>query len=404
MKQPIWVVGLGVGDKLALSPEAEAIIQESSLLLGGQRLLKAFESHPATKIVIGRNLEEVIARLRARREDEKAVVLASGDPGFHGIAATLLEHFSHLEVRLLPHITSLQMAFARAGLHWNDAVFTSAHAHSLAEVVGWARRVPKLGILTDPVNTPARIANSLLQAGIEDCRAIVAENLGADDERLVDACLSDLTKQEFAPLNVMLLVHNPGWQPHPLFAPRPDEAYSHRRGLMTKADIRALCLSRLVLRESDVIWDIGAGSGAVSIEMAEVAWRGRVFAIEKDPENLAYLRQNMARFGTLNVEVIPSEAPQALVGLPAPSAVFIGGSGGQLLSILAQVAQSALPGCRVTATFALLENVLQAQQWMKQAGWTPSLAQVQVAYGAAIAEGTRLAPLNPVFILSGVKP
>lgn len=404
MKQPIWVIGLGVGDKLPLLPEAEAILQQASLLVGGQRLLAAFESHPAAKIPIGRNLEEVISRLHARREDEKVVVLASGDPGFHGIGGTLLEHFPPAEVRLLPHVASLQAAFARASLHWNDAVFTSAHARSLAEVVGWAKRVPKLGILTDPVNTPAAIAASLLQAGIEDCRAIVAENLGSDSERLFDARLSEVVRQDFAPLNVMLLVHAPGWQPHPLFAPRPDEAYSHRRGLITKADIRALCLSRLALRETDVVWDIGAGSGAVSIEMAEIAWRGRVFAIEKGPENLGYLQQNIDRFGTLNVEVVPGEAPTALANLPAPSAVFIGGSGGQLLPILEQIAQSAVPRCRVTAAFALLENLLQAHGWMKQAGWTPSLAQVQVAHGAAIAEGTRLSPLNPVFVLSGVKP
>jgi|YNPBryBLVA2012_1023415.scaffolds.fasta_scaffold00939_4 precorrin-6Y C5,15-methyltransferase (decarboxylating) len=404
MKQPIWVVGLGLGDRLALSPEANAVIQQASLLMGGQRLLNAFGSHPAEKIPIGRNLDETMRRLQARRDDERIVVLASGDPGFHGIAATLLEHFPPEELRILPNVSSLQAAFARAGLHWNDAVFTSAHAHSLAEVIGWARRVPKLGILTDPAHTPAMIANRLLRAGVEDCRAIVAENLGAGDERVVDTCLSNVLEQEFAPLNVMLLVHSPGWQPWPAFAPRDDQAYAHRRGLMTKADIRALCVSRLALRENDVVWDIGAGSGAVSIEMAEIAWRGRVFAIEKDPENLGYLRQNIERFGTLNVEVIAGQAPKALAGLPAPSAVFIGGSGGKLEAILEQVAQSAAPGCRMTATFTLLENVLRAQQWMKQAAWNPTLAQVQASYGTALAEGTRLAPTNPVFILNGVIP
>ncbi len=404
MKQSIWVVGLGMGDKLALSPEANAVIQEASLLMGGQRLLAVFESHPAEKMPIERNLDEMISRLQARKDDEKIVILASGDPGFHGIAGTLLEHFPPGELRIMPHISSLQAAFARAGLHWNDAVFTSAHAHSLAEALGWARRVPKLGILTDHTNTPAVIAETLLRAGVEDCRAIVAENLGADDERLVDAHLSDLPGQEFASLNVMLLVHDPAWRPWPVFAPRDDDAYAHRRGLITKSDIRALCLGRLALRENDVAWDIGAGSGAVSIEMAEIAWRGRVFAVEKDPENLDCLRQNIERFGTLNVEVVAGEAPHALADLPAPHAVFIGGSGGRLDAILAQIARSALPGCRVTATFALLENMLQAQQWMKQAGWNPSLAQIQAAYGTEIAGRTRLSPANPVFILSGVKP
>ena len=181
------------------------------------------------------------------------------------------------------------MGVCPRGIPWSDAAFTSAHARPLSEVVGWAKRVPKLGVLTDPKQTPDLIAQALLDAQVEDCRAVVAENLGLPDERLTDTRLSALPQMKFEPLNVLLLVHDEHWAPRPLFAPRPDDSYAHRRGLITKADVRALVLPRLALCETDIVWDIGAGSGALSIEMAEIAWRGQVYAIEQDSENAGYI-------------------------------------------------------------------------------------------------------------------
>ena len=137
-----------------------------------------------------------------------------------------------------------------------------------------------------------------------------------------------------------MLIRDAGWQPRPAFAPRPDEAYAHRAGLITKADVRALSLARLALRETDCVWDIGAGSGALSVEMAELAWRGRVFAVESDPENLGFIEENIRRFGALNVTVVAGRAPGALTDLPEPSAVFIGGTGGEMEGILAHVARA----------------------------------------------------------------
>jgi precorrin-6Y C5,15-methyltransferase (decarboxylating) len=282
-------------------------------------------------------------------------------------------------------------------------VFTSVHARPLAEVVGWARRAAKLGILTDRAHTPAHIAQTLLDAGVEDCRAVVVENLGLPDERLIDTRLAVLPGvADFAPLNVLLLIRASDWRPAPAFAPRPDDAYAHRCGLITKADVRALSLARLMLRETDTVWDIGAGSGAVSIEAAALAWRGRVFAVEHDAENLGYIKENIARFGALNVRVVEGRAPAALEGLPAPSAVFVGGTGGAMQEILARVAAAALPDCRVVVNLAMLESLHAAMAIMQTLGWSPQVTQVNIAQGKVIAGKTRLAPLNPVFIVSGV--
>ncbi|HTX79291.1 MAG TPA: precorrin-6y C5,15-methyltransferase (decarboxylating) subunit CbiE [Longilinea sp.] len=401
MSKPVVVIGIGMDGLASLVPQAREWLERADQVWGSERLLSLLPDISVKQVVLSKDIMSALARLKERTEKDCIVLLSSGDPGFFGLGCSLLNILPPEEVLLFPQVSVLQSAFARARLAWHDAHFTSAHARPLAEVVGYARRFRKLGILTDPRNTPASIAEKLLAAGIPDCRAIVFENLGEVVESMLDTLLSALVGRSFADLNVLLLVQDDDWLPSALIAPRPDDAYVHRNGLITKADIRSLCLCRLALRETDVIWDIGAGSGAISIEMAEQAWRGRVFAIEKDPECLDFLRQNVARFGTLNVDVVVGEAPNTLTGLPAPTAVFIGGSGGQLEAILEQVAQSAGTGCRVTATFALIENMLQAYQWMKQAGWNPSLTQAQLAYGATIADGTRLSPSNPVFILSG---
>ncbi|MGQ9793647.1 MAG: precorrin-6y C5,15-methyltransferase (decarboxylating) subunit CbiE [Anaerolineae bacterium] len=401
MKHPILVVGVG-GDGPASLPEViRQRIAQADWLWGSERLLSFWSDHPAPKTVITAAILEHLDQLRSRG-DRRVVILASGDPGFYGIAGTLLRHFPRDEVEIVPHVSVLQLAFARAGIEWSDAIFTSAHTRPLAEVLGWAKRAAKLGILTDPRNTPAVLARTFLAAGLEDCRAIVAENLGQPNERLVETRLSQLVHQEeFAPLNVLLLIRDNTWRPHPILALRSDEAYHHRGGMITKAEIRALSLAALALSEDDTVWDIGAGSGAMSIECAGIAWRGCVFAIERAPDSVAIIRENLARFGVLNVTVVEGEAPQALEGLPSPQAVFIGGSGGKFPAILEHVTSVALPGCRLALTLATLEHLNQAKECLHALGWSTRLLQINIARGQPVGEGTRLTPLNPVFLLIG---
>jgi precorrin-6Y C5,15-methyltransferase (decarboxylating) len=402
MSQPIWVVGLGIETPPALSAIARDLLREADLVIGGGRQLGMFEDLPGEKMVFGANLDAVLDRL-LQRAGERVVVLASGDPGFHGIGATLLENLPGEDIRILPHVTSLQAAFARAGVSWSDAVFASAHAHRLDEVLGWVLRAPKLGILTDQRNTPALIADRLLQAGAPDCRAIVAEDLGTPQESITDTRLHVLSEQSFSNMNVLLLVQDEGWRPMPLFSPRPEFEYAHRRGLITKADVRSLSLARLALSETDIVWDIGAGSGAMSVEMSEIAWRGRVYAVENDKENLGYIGENIGRFGRLNIEVIEGTAPEALEDLPSPQAVFIGGTGGQMQGIMEYIHSAARPGCRVVVNLATLDNLAGAMEQMAMLGWSPQVTQVSISHGQEIAGHTRLSPINPVFIVLGRK-
>lgn len=402
MSKRILVVGVGGDGPDGLSAKVQARIAAADVLWGGKRLLALWADFLGEKRPLSTNIPEMIGAL-AERGEKQVVVLASGDPGFYGIAGTLLNHFTPDELEILPHVSSLQLAFARCGLVWQDAVLTSVHGRSPAELLGWAKRFPKIGVLTDHKNTPSVIAEKLLAAELSDCRTIVVENVGLPEERIVETRLVALPGQTFAPLNVLLLVQDAAWRPAPLFWPRPEAAYRHRRGLITKQDVRALSLARLALRETDVVWDVGAGSGAVSVEIAELAWRGQVFAVEHDEENLEFIRQNVTRFGALNVEVVAGRAPTVLHNLPAPDAVFIGGTGGAMREILTLIDGVKRPFCRVVINVATLENLSLAVETMRELGWQVAVTQAALSQSRPIGKMTRLEPLNPVFIMTGTE-
>ena len=401
MPNAIVVLGINPFDPDCLEQRAREYLQQAHQLWGSEKQLSHWQNLPAQKIPFTSPLLPSLQPLTYRGENENIVLLTSGDPGFFGLGSSLLKLLPSQEIILIPQPSTLQLAFARAHISWDEAAFTSAHARSLAEVIGIAKRYPKVGILTDPQHKPALIADYLLQASIPDCRAIVFENLGASDERMTDTRLELLIMQSFALLNVLLIVQEEGWKPFPSILIRPDNVYAHREGMITKADVRLLALHRLQLRETDVVWDVGAGSGAMSLEMGELAWRGQVYAIEKDGQNQCYIQQNINTFCALNVHLISGVAPQVLAELPEPDAVFIGGSDGNLLQILDYVRKKAIGGCRLVAHFAVLENLMQAFAWMEQQRYCPIITQVQLSYSTRLGAGSRFVPLNPIFVLSG---
>ena len=402
--EPVVIVGVDPRGIDVMGQDVQELIANSDELWGSSRLLALWPDYPGQKVALGHGLLAQVAQLSGRPDGRRIVILASGDPGFFGIAASVLKVLPAEEVHIHPAISSLQAAFARVGLTWSDAIFTSVHARPMAEVIGWARRFPKLGILTDPQHHPGWIAKRLLAAGVADCRVIVLENIGIPQEKVMDTRLCQLPSMTFAPLNVLVLNQDEDWRPAPVIQAREDDVYQHVRGMITKRDIRLMSLSRLALRTNDVVWDIGAGSGAMSVEMAELAWRGKVYAIERDAACLACIRENVEHFGLMNLEIAAGEAPQVLADLPLPHAIFIGGTGGRLPDILEWVYYHARPGTHLTANFTLLENMLKAKDWMAAHGWNPQLTQAQLSYGSPVGQGTRLAPINPVFILSTILP
>jgi precorrin-6Y C5,15-methyltransferase (decarboxylating) len=350
-------------------------------------------------------------------------VLASGDPCYFGIGPLLVERLGRARVEIVPHVSSVALAFARLGIGWQDARVVSAHGRPLDAAIQAARGAHKLAVLTDETNTPAVIAGALLEAGAENCDAWVFEHLGGARESEIQATLLGLTVHACRSLNVLVVPRltwacepieqdAPGREhrPAPSVDPipqrmlpfgLPEAEYDHHDGMVTKPEVRAVTLSKLHLRPGGVLWDVGSGSGSVAIEAAGLASGLHVFAVERAPRQLDVLRRNVLRFGgNLRIEVVVGSAPAALVGLPDPDAVFVGGSGGKLSEILAIARSRLRPGGRIVLNLVTYEHIAEVLAWARTERIEAEIVQLGVARGSGILELTRLQAENPVTIVT----
>jgi len=294
MTQAIKVIGIGDDGQQSLLPLYRTWIMESELLVGGERHLSFFPEYTGEKLVLKGGLMALADRLR--EEKRKTVILASGDPLFYGVGSLLAKK---LHVEIYPHLSSIQLAFARMGESWQDAYFASVHGRSMK---GLAQRIDgrdKVALLTDRQNNPAAIARYLLSFGMTEYDAFVGENLGSQEERSGWYTLEEMAEGTFSDLNVVILRRrreSPVW---PLGI--ADEAFAQRKpdkGLITKKEVRILSLAQMQLHVKSVVWDIGTCTGSVAIEAARIAREGEVYAVEKNADDLENCRQNMARFRT----------------------------------------------------------------------------------------------------------
>ncbi|MFY9943957.1 MAG: precorrin-6Y C5,15-methyltransferase (decarboxylating) subunit CbiT, partial [Desulfobacterales bacterium] len=192
--------------------------------------------------------------------------------------------------------------------------------------------------------------------------------------------------------------------PRPLFLGMPDEQFDHQNGLITKAEVRVLALSRLQLRPSDTLWDLGAGSGSLAVEAAVFIRSGLIFAVEQNPERIQQIRRNAARFGVSNLSAVQAVLPEGLEPLPDPDRIFIGGGGRNLGAIIRQAASRLKPGGRMVVNTVLLDTIQSAVAAMQQLGWEADLVQAQISRSQRMPWSLRMTAHNPVWIVSGAKP
>lgn len=399
----VLVVGVGDDGPAGLPSSVLARIEEADLLFGGRRHLELFPAGASERVVIAGGLDDVLERIDAASQRGQVVVLASGDPCYFGIGSHLADRLGRDRVEIVPHVSSVALAFARLGVAWQDATVVSAHGRPLDAAIRAARGAGKLAVLTDEVNTPAAVACALLAAGADDSPAWVFEHLGGERESETQASLREMVGRTFAPLNV-LVVPKLSWQSHGSAIDGfglPESDFEHSAGLITKPEVRTVSLSKLPLRADGVLWDVGAGSGSLAIEAAGLVSGLRVHAVERSARQIAMLRSNVSKFRRgCQVQVVEGEAPEALSGLPDPDAVFVGGSGGRLVEIL-DVAHSRVsrPG-RIVANLVTFENVATVLAWAKGRALQVEVVQVGVARGADILDMTRLQAENPVTIVT----
>lgn len=394
----IAVIGLDGGP---LEVEAERLIREAALVAGGRRHLEALGVEPDRSAVLEGDLTGALGRIETT--DGPVAVLASGDPGFFGVARLLGERFGREELRVFPGRSSVSLAFGRAGLAWDDAVVVSAHGRDPRRAVNVCRANPKVAVLTSPDFGPAELARELEDTGRT---FFVAERLGESDERVFSGNADDVSGEEWRDPNVVLVfdaaraVGEKGWISG-CFGSRekwalPESEFEHRSGMITKSEVRALVLARIGPGPGDLVWDVGAGSGSVAIECARLG--AAALAIEREPESRARIRENADRHGVY-LRVVEGEAPDAMRDLPEPDCVFVGGTGGNFEGIVKLAATRARRS--VVLTLITLERVVPAAEILEGCGFEVETRFLQASRMKGVGEFHRLAAETPVFVVTG---
>ena len=401
----VTIIGAGPGNPDLLSRAALDAIDIADVVIGAHRALVGIDVPPDVVRCELVKTADIVAALTDAASWLRAVVLMTGDVGLFSGARRLVEALSgdaQLDVRVIPGISSASYLAARLARPWQDWRFASAHGVA-CDIVAEAEHAGELFLATSGGEDPSRLSGELVQAGFADARVTVAERLSYPDERITCATASEIAGQTFDDLNVMLIEFAGGaassrW-PY-ASSGIPDELFIRGDVPMTKQEVRAVALAKLRLTATDTVWDVGAGTGSVSIEAALVARAGSVWAVERNAAGVRLIRENADAFGCGNVHAVPGVAPEALAKLPVPDAVFVGGSAGELLSIV-EAALEKNSQVRLCVPCVTVETLTEACALLSGSRFKGFEAcQVSAARAEAVGSHHLMKAQNPVFLVS----
>ncbi len=397
----VSLVGMGPGSPALLTRAATAALARAELFIGAPRLLEPYRQGavPCREAVLARDILAALEQSGA----ENAAVLLSGDTGFYsgakGLRPLLLE--AGMEVETFPGVSSLQYLCAKIGTPWEDIHPASAHGRACAPAELVARH-GRVFFLTGETGdqTPRALCAALEQAGWGKARAWVGSRLSYPDEEIFSGAVEEFSRRDFPPLSVLLVQGEPACPPAGTFG-IPDSGFVRGQVPMTKEEVRAAALSKLRVAPGGTYWDVGAGTGSVSVAISALARDGRVLAVERDPEACGLILENAARFGAGNLTLVQGEAPAALGDLPAPDGVFVGGSGGSLEDIL-KTAMEKNPRVRVVVAAVTLETLSRGAALLDALPFAGvEVSQITVARARELGRYHLMTGQNPVFLLSG---
>ncbi|PID74568.1 MAG: bifunctional cobalt-precorrin-7 (C(5))-methyltransferase/cobalt-precorrin-6B (C(15))-methyltransferase [Desulfobacterales bacterium] len=352
-------------------------------------------------------LQKAVDTMHTLLPSSNIAVLASGDPLFFGIGKRLINEFGQQRLFFSPALSSIQRAAALFRVPWDDATILSLHGRNCSHIPGRILQQGKSFLFTDKTHSPDRISRQIKDylQHIEEhdrlaaIRVSVAENIGTEDERIYKGSLTETAEQRFSPLNVMLVENiRPSNIAYRLGL--SEEDIQHSRGLITKNEIRAATLHHLRLPETGVFWDIGAGSGSISIESARLNPNLTLYAIEHRPEEILNIKENVRRYGCYNIIPVHGLAPESLAPLPAPDRVFVGGSKGRLAEIIAATASLLPEDGRIVVNGLTPETINKAPGLLRQHGLAVTTATIGVSRCDEFGEETQY---NPITITTGHK-
>ncbi len=422
----IHVLGLGLCSAHR-SPQMLDLVRAADLVAGGKRLLDELEIEEDRRLPLG-SVDEFAVAIRHRAADGSVCVLADGDPLLYGIGATLLRYFEPRELTFHPNVSALQTACARFGLPWHDCRVISLHGRGDQAPLFAALTHGSLAALyTDHLNSPDAVARLLLERGVTGWRMHVAEDLGGPEETLTTIAPPQAAQRPWHKLNIILLERTEAPELK-LELGLEENALAHADGLMTKQPVRAFALSLLRLPPDATLWDLGAGSGAVSLEAARLLSRGRVVAVERQAERVRHITENVKRTGAWLVEVVRDSLEEFLEKGPhapyertdkaqacgaagpashfpsssSPTHIFLGG--GASAPVLARCAALLRPGGRMVVTVVLLSTLETSRAAITDLGWELTVHQLMHQASSPLGGDLRLVPSNPVFLLETQKP
>lgn len=403
--KPVTIIGMGLTAR-DLTDAHKEIIQKADILIGGKRHLAYFEDLGVVKKEITKDLQATIAYIQDQMISKRIVVLTSGDPLFYGIGSVLVRALGSERVEVLPNISSIAAAFAKIKEPWSNVRVISLHGrnHEM-ELLQALKRHEQVAVFTDPERNPAWLADFLISKGVINLKMGVFEKLGTLDEKIGWYQLDIATDLNFADPNVVILKRKPeaNSSPQTLYMGLSEDLFVHEGGLITKTEVRAVTLAKLKLLPYHTLWDLGAGSGSVSIEAAVFLERGRIIAVEQKAERIDQIKANIRRFGVNNIEALQAVMPDGLSSLPTPDRVFIGGGGRDLEQIISKAASLMQPGGVMVINTVLMANLETSQKTMRKNGFNTEVVQVQVLRSKAMPWSERFETLNPVWIISGQK-
>ena len=396
-KPKVTIVGIGPGNREAMTLEVRRSLEEADCLIGAKRMLEA-SLRPGQTVFDAVSPTKIAEYIQNHPEFHQFTVAMSGDVGFFSGTKKLLPLLGGCEVTVLPGLSSLVYLCAKLGTAYEDVRPVSLHGRN-HDIVPDIRKNRRVFTLVGGENGMGLLCKQLTEAGLGGVKVSVGENLSYPQERITVGTAAVLAAMTFESLSVAL-IENPAADPvvtHGL----PDEAFQRTESVpMTKSEVRSVCLSKLALTEHAVCWDVGAGSGSVAIEMALKATGGEVFAIERKDTAVELLRENTRRFGLHNLTIVPGLAPEVCRELPAPTHVFIGGSAGNMRQILAEILTKN-PNTRIVATAVTLESVAELTQCVKDIPFaTTEVVSMTVAKDRKVGPYHLMMGQNPIFIFT----
>jgi precorrin-6B C5,15-methyltransferase / cobalt-precorrin-6B C5,C15-methyltransferase len=398
-----WLAIIGIGEDgiAGLSAAAVAVLGSAELVVGGARHLALVPQGAETRLIWDAPLAATIARI-AEWRGRRVVVLASGDPMCYGVGVTLAQNFPRAEMTIVPQPGAFSLAAARLAWPLAECETVTVHGRPLGQLALYLAPDQRLLLLSEDGDTPSRIAALLRETGWGPSEITVLAHMGGPRESIIAATADSWGERRCADLNTVAVLCRPGSGARILSraAGLPDEVFVND-GQLTKSEIRAATIAALMPLPGELLWDVGAGCGAVAIEWSRAARRSRAVAIERATERCAFIARNAIALGVPDLRVVTGEAPAALADLPRPDAVFLGGGIGDG-DLLETLWDALAPGGRLVANAVTVGGEAHLLAWQARNGGT--LTRLAVSRAAPIGPHLGWRPLMPVTQLAAMKP